>query len=72
VSPQIFAAVFKLFNEKKEAMYALYRDEIGTLLKPKTVDDTIKYFDAFYRILNDQRLAKREILDACVKTGGAP
>jgi hypothetical protein len=56
------------FNEQKSAIYALYSDEIGKMLKPKIVESTLKYFDEFYKTVNDPRRAKREIAEDCVKT----
>ena len=64
-----FARVFALFNERKDAIHQLYRDEIGALLAPRVVDETLKYFDEFYRTINDPQSARRDILDDCV---GAP
>jgi hypothetical protein len=57
------------FNEKKDAIYALYGDDpIGKLIKPKTVEGTLKYYDEFYKTINDARRARKEISDDCVKT----
>lgn len=60
-----FSKVFALFNEKKPAIYALYEDEVGARLPRRTADETLKYFDEFYRTINDPRAAKREIIGAC-------
>jgi hypothetical protein len=56
------------FNEQKDAIYALYSDEIGKMIKPKTVEGTLKYYDEFYKTINDARRAKKEISEDCVKT----
>ena len=56
------------FNEQKDAIYALYSDPIGKRLKPKIVEGTLKYFDDFYKTINDSKRAKREIMEDCVKT----
>jgi hypothetical protein len=56
------------FNEKKEAIYGLYSDDIGKMLKPKIVESTLKYFDDFYKTINDAKRSKREIDEDCVKT----
>ena len=61
-----YARVFALFNEKKSAIYALYSDQIGRLLRPGTVKETLAYFDGFYRTIDSPRTAKREIVDACL------
>lgn len=62
-----FQKAFALLNEKKPAIYALYSDPIGKLLRPNVANDTKKYFDEFYRVINTPQLAKREILDRCLK-----
>jgi hypothetical protein len=46
----------------------LYGDDIGKMLKPKIVESTLKYFDEFYKTVNDPKRAKREIAEDCVKT----
>ena len=66
VPPETYAPVFARFNEKKDAIYALYHDEIGKLLRPQTVDETLKYYDEFYKIINDPREVKSRIMDACL------
>jgi len=60
-----FRKVFALFNEKKAAIYGLYEDEVGARLPRRVASETLKYFDEFYRTINDPRAAKREITDAC-------
>ncbi|MDO8501301.1 MAG: hypothetical protein Q7S20_05625 [Gemmatimonadaceae bacterium] len=68
VEPEAWAKAIAKFNEQKDAVYGLYRDSIGKLIKQKTVEETLKYYDDFFRIVNDSRRAKREIAEACVKT----
>jgi hypothetical protein len=65
--PDDFAKVFSTFNEKKNAIYALYTDSIGARLPKHTVEGTLKYFDDFYDTINNPKKAKSAILDACVK-----
>jgi len=55
-----------LFNAKKDSIYALYHDPIGKLLKPDISKETLEYFDDFYKTINDQRLLKRDIIEACL------
>jgi hypothetical protein len=62
-----FQAAFKLFNEKKDAIYALYSDPIGIAMPKKTVQETLKYFDEFYETINDPKRAKSQIIDRCLK-----
>ena len=66
VPPGEFARVFALFNERKAAIYQLYHDDIGALLAPRIVDETLKYYDEFYKTINDPRAAQRSVLDDCV------
>ena len=60
-----YAKVFTLFKEKKPEIYALYGDEIGKLMDQGTVKETLRYFDDFYKTINDQRSARRSIIEAC-------
>ena len=64
-----YEKVFALFKEKKDAIYALYSDEIGSLLKPGVVRSTLSYFDEFYKTIDNPKSAQRDIIDACL--GGA-
>lgn len=67
--PEEYQKVFRLFNEKKDAIYALYRDPIAAAMKPNVVASTLKYFDQFYETINDPKKAQRDIIGACL--GGA-
>lgn len=64
--PANYEKAFAVFNEKKEAIYALYRDSLGALMRPNVVDRTLKFFDEFYEVINDSRLANRFIIKACL------
>ena len=66
VPAEEYPKVFALFNEKKDAIYALYHDGIGQLIHKETVDATLRYFDEFYRTINNPRSAKENIVDMCV------
>jgi hypothetical protein len=61
-----YEKVFALFRAKKDAIYALYADSIGALLKPSVVKNTLWFFDEFYETINDPRKAKKEIVEACL------
>lgn len=65
--PAEFTKVFTLLNEKKKAIYGLYDDQIGKLLRLDVATDTRKYFDEFYRIINNRELAQMEILGRCLR-----
>lgn len=64
--PEQFRQVFSLFNEKKAAIYALYDDPVGRLLRLDVARDTRAYFDEFYRIINDPQLTRIEITARCL------
>jgi hypothetical protein len=68
VDPEQSQKAIAKFNEQKAAIYALYSDDLGKMLKPKIVESTLKYFDEFYKTINDPKRAKREINEDCVKT----
>jgi hypothetical protein len=61
-----YEKVFGLFRDKKDAIYALYADSIGSLMKPAVAKATLSYFDEFYRTINDPRTAQRDIVGACL------
>ena len=68
-APDNYDKAIAKFNEQKAAIYALYADDpVGKLIKPKTVEGTLKYYDEFYKVINDAKRTKREIIDDCVKT----
>lgn len=60
-----FTKAIALFNAKKDAIYALYHDKIGQLLKPDIVKETTDYIDDFYKTINNPRDAKRQLMEAC-------
>jgi hypothetical protein len=64
--PAEYEKVFALFRAKKDSVYALFRDPIGSLMKPGVVKDMLGYFDEFYETINEPRVAKREIVSACL------
>lgn len=64
--PESFERVFAAFKEKKDAIYALYRDSVAAPMKPQVVDRTLRFFDGFYATINDPRDTKRRILDSCL------
>ena len=67
-----FAKVFTLMNDKRKAIYGLYDDRVGQLLRLDVVNDTKKYFDEFYRVINDRELARLEILTRCLARDTVP
>ena len=59
---------FAKFIEQKEAIYALYSDSVGKMLNPKVVEQTLRYYDDFFKTISDPKRARREITEDCVKT----
>jgi hypothetical protein len=60
------APVIERFNARKDSIYALYRAQEG--LEPRELAQALGYFDEFYRVIGDPRLARREFRRNC--TGG--
>lgn len=53
------------FIEKKPAIYALYSDPLGALMSPRTVKETLSYFDEFYATIGVAKDVDRRILKDC-------
>jgi hypothetical protein len=60
-----FPAAALLFQQKKDAIYALYHDDIGKLMDKGRVDQTLRFFDKFYEDIETPRQANR-LFDGCV------
>src|ERR1051325_2698929 len=52
-SPEEFAALFDKFQAKKDAIYALYRNEPA--LSPKRAEQSLRYYDDFYKTIGNPR-----------------
>ncbi len=61
-----YPAVLELFKAKKDAIYALYADEIGRLMTPRVVKATLGYFDDFYRDITTPKDFEKRVLGDCV------
>ena len=61
-----YPKLLPLFLEKKEAIYALYRDDIGRLMDPGRVKETLQYFDEFYEMIATPTAAQSRFLNSCV------
>ena len=59
-----FAPVFDFFNDRREAIYDLWRGQEG--LEERRLERTLEYLDEFYEIINDLGKARREILLKCL------
>jgi hypothetical protein len=61
-----FAKALPIFQQKKDAIYALYADEVGRLMDPTVVRETLDYFNEFYDAIGDQGKADRVIFRDCL------
>jgi hypothetical protein len=62
-----FRKVFDLLNSKRAAIYALYDDQVGRLLRLDIATDTKRYLDDFYRTINTPELAQEHIFSRCLR-----
>jgi hypothetical protein len=73
LDPESYAKAIAVFQEKKSEIYALYSDSIGMLMDRGTARETLRYFDDFYRTVDDKRAVKRSLVAACIRpTEGPP
>ncbi len=63
----IFEQVFTLFNNKKDAFYAIYEE--NPYLSDGYKKTTIKFLDKFYDTINDPKKAKAEFTYPCDPNG---
>ncbi|MEO8562777.1 MAG: hypothetical protein ABI601_11920 [bacterium] len=54
------------FVEKKDAIYALYHDEVGKRMNDRVVKETLSYFDEFYDALRTPQQAERNVFGRCI------
>lgn len=57
-------AIFALFRQKRDAIYALYREQPA--LNADVASETVEYLDAFYDTIDDPRKVEREIDKRCL------
>lgn len=62
-----YPKAFEQFVAKKDAIYALYRDEIGQLIAPNKVKSTLGYYDDFYESIKTPKDVQRNLFATCVK-----
>ena len=60
------SSVVALFQQKKAAIYALYADEVGKLLGPGTIRESLAYFDEFYEDIKTPKDAQDTVFRHCV------
>ncbi len=53
-------------QERREAIYALYRDDIGKLMDPRAVRSTLAYYDDFYDAIATPQRAERDVFSHCL------
>ncbi|PYP70811.1 MAG: hypothetical protein DMD41_14045, partial [Gemmatimonadetes bacterium] len=61
-TPEELAPYLAAFNAVKDSIYALYRGQEG--LEQGRVEEALKYYDEFYRTINDPRRVKRAFIDS--------
>lgn len=66
VPEEEYPKTIALFNAKKDSIYGLYHDQIGKLLTPDIVKETLEYYDDFYKTINDPRAFKRNVIESCL------
>jgi hypothetical protein len=66
VPAEEFTKVFEQFRQGKVPIYALYDDPIGKLMRKDYVESTLKYYDEFFKTINNPRDANREIVKSCI------
>lgn len=57
---------FAMFDAKKDALYGLYKDKVGSLIAKDVSDESLKYFDEFYKTIDNPKSAKSDIIGACL------
>ena len=59
-------AAVALFLQKKAAIYALYHDDVGKLLSPSAIRESLAYFDEFYEDIKTPKDAQDNVFRNCV------
>jgi len=62
--PGDYEDVFVIFNEKREAIYNLYKS--CDLLAEKQLKGTLAYYEQFFDIINDPRQVRKNFYEACL------
>lgn len=65
LKPEIPGAI-ALFKEKKDAIYALYHDDVGKLIDSRTVKETLDWYNDFYDTIKSERDAQVGMFSSCV------
>ena len=62
-----YPAAIALIQTRKDRIYALYRDSIGSLLSPDNVKETLEYYDRFFDEVKTPRDAEANVLRTCYR-----
>lgn len=62
-----YPKAFELFTARRDAIYNLYRDDIGQLISPGKVKSTLGYYDTFYEDIRTPKDIQRNLFSTCVK-----
>ena len=63
---QAYPAAIARFQARKEAIYALYNDEVGKLLEPGIVRESLSYLDDFYEDIKTPKDVDANMIQRCV------
>jgi hypothetical protein len=61
-----YKKAFAVLDAKKDAIYGLYKDQVGSLLAKDVVEESLKYLDEFYKTIDNPKSAKSDIIGACL------
>jgi len=67
--PEFYEAAFDLFREKKGEIYQMWRDQEG--LSEDNLRESLKYFDEFYKILDDPEGFEKYMMRDCRRVHGS-
>ena len=60
---ELLPSTFELFNQKRDAIYAVYREQPG--LDAGVLKTTLEYLDEFYATINDPRKVRQVFAEGC-------
>ncbi|MCK5468542.1 MAG: hypothetical protein KAI99_08535, partial [Cyclobacteriaceae bacterium] len=61
--PGTYEKTIAIFNDKKEEIYNVYYN--FELLNEKKIKAILKYYDDFYKLINDPKQVQKKIYDNC-------
>lgn len=63
-----YPAAVALLQSRKDAIYALYHDPVGSLLEPGNVRESLEYYDHFYDEVKTPHDAEANVLRTCTRS----